>query len=149
MIGWLILACEIGFWVFILLGLFARYRLRQRTLGSVLLFCTPLIDILLIVFTIIDLKNGAAATTFHGLAAVYVGVSIAFGKRMIQWADDRFAHLFAGAPRPLSLPSSMAHNTPNRNAPAGIGMFSHGRSASYYCLASYITWGMQIKQKAC
>ncbi|MBN3523608.1 hypothetical protein [Paenibacillus apiarius] len=107
MIGWLILACEIGFWVFILLGLFARYRLRQRTLGTVLLLCTPLIDILLIVFTVVDLRNGAAATAFHGLAAVYVGVSIAFGKRMIQWADERFAHLFAGGSRPLS--SSVKH----------------------------------------
>lgn len=104
MIAALIVACEIGFWVFVLAGLFCRYMLRKKALGAFLLFCTPLIDLVLLIATALDLKNGAAANFFHGLAAVYIGVSIAFGSRMIQWADERFAHRFAGGPAPSSKP---------------------------------------------
>lgn len=104
MIGWMILACEIGFWIFVLAGLFARYVLRQKKLGALLLLCTPLIDLVLIICTIVDLRNGATAQLFHGLAAAYVGVTIAFGRRMIQWADERFAYLFAGGPKPKKPP---------------------------------------------
>jgi hypothetical protein len=100
MIGWLILACEIGFWIFVIAGLFARYVLRQKKLGVLLLLCTPLIDLALIIFTIIDLRNGAEAEFIHGLAAIYVGVTIAFGHQMIRWADVRFAYIFTGGPKP-------------------------------------------------
>ncbi|MDK8181811.1 hypothetical protein [Paenibacillus sp. UMB4589-SE434] len=123
MIGWLILACEIGFWVFILLGLFVRYKLKQPTLGAVLLLCTPIIDVLLIVFTVIDLRNGAEANVFHSLAAVYVGATIAFGKSMVQWADNRFIHLFGdGFQRPAQ-PSRQTH--PSRAKKERLGWYRH------------------------
>lgn len=100
MIGLMIIACEIGFWFFVLAGLSARYLLQKKKLGALLLYCTPLIDLALLLFVVFDLKNGAVANTFHGLAAVYIGVSIAFGKKMINWADRHFAYRFANGEKP-------------------------------------------------
>ena len=104
MIGVLILAGEIAFWAFVLGGLVARYLLRRPRLGATLLLMTPVVDLVLIAATVIDLRAGATADFFHGLAAIYVGVSIAFGHRMIRWADERFAHRFAGGPPPKRPP---------------------------------------------
>ena len=94
----LIVACEIGFWVVLGAGLLARYALRMRRLGAVLLFCTPLVDVVLLVATVFDLRAGGEATSVHGLAAIYLGVSVAFGHSMLRWADQRVAHRFAGGP---------------------------------------------------
>lgn len=91
-IVWLIIACEIAFWVVVILGLTARYLLRRKKAGLLLLALTPLIDLILIVAAGVDLANGATATQAHALAAVYIGVSIGFGKSMIQWADERFLY---------------------------------------------------------
>jgi len=101
MVGLMIILCEIGFWLFVAAGLFARYAMRKPQLGALLLFCTILVDIALLIFVFIDLKNGAIANTFHGLAAVYIGVSIAFGKQMIAWADKHFAYRFANGEKPV------------------------------------------------
>ena len=65
----LIVACEIGFWVILLLGLACRYLLRREQLSRALLLGVPLVDALLLVFTAIDLSNGATATFAHGLAS--------------------------------------------------------------------------------
>lgn len=100
MIAALIVAGEVAFWLFVLGGLASRYLLGLPRLGVALLLMTPLVDLVLIVATVVDLRNGATANIFHGLAAIYVGVSIAFGHRMIRWADERFAHSFAGGPPP-------------------------------------------------
>jgi hypothetical protein len=102
----LIIACEIGFWVLLLLGLAARYLLRARQLSTVLLICVPLVDVLLLAATVLDLRGGAEATAAHGLAAIYIGVSVAFGGRMVGWADQRFAHRFAGGPSPVRPPKT-------------------------------------------
>lgn len=104
MIGAFIIGCEILFWVFVLAGLSARYLLGLKRTGGILLLCTPIVDLLLIAVTIIDLRGGAEAGFMHGLAAVYIGVTIAFGHRMIQWADVRFAHRFAGGEKPVPAP---------------------------------------------
>lgn len=104
MIGLLIIACEIGFWVFILLGLFFRYIAGMKKIGLLFLAATPVLDLLLLIATAADLYNGAKADTLHALAAVYIGVSVAFGSRMIKWADVRFAHRFAGGPKPDKRP---------------------------------------------
>lgn len=97
----IIIACEIGFWVLIVLGLSARYLLRWKRLGIVLLALTPLVDLILLAATAIDLRNGTTATFVHGLAALYLGFSVAYGHTMISWADVRFAHRFAGGPAPI------------------------------------------------
>jgi hypothetical protein len=99
-----IAACEVGFWVILGAGLVARYLLRMRRLGAVLLLCVPLVDLVLLIATVIDLRRGAEANFTHGLAAAYIGFSIAFGHTMVRWADQRFAHRFAGGPPPWKPP---------------------------------------------
>jgi len=89
---YMIIGCEIAFWVFILLGLISRYILKMEKLGFVLLSCTPVIDLILLIVTGVDLYKGAIATTAHALAAVYIGISIGFGKSMIEWVDIRFKY---------------------------------------------------------
>jgi len=83
----IIVGCEIGFWVLILLGLCARYVVRLRRTGLVLLAMTPVVDVVLLTATAADLMAGATATVFHGIAAIYLGFSIAYGHKMISWAD--------------------------------------------------------------
>ncbi len=61
-------------------------------------------DFLLVAFTAADLKSGTTATVAHGLAAAYVGFTLAFGAVMVRWADQRFAHRFAGGPAPTQIP---------------------------------------------
>jgi hypothetical protein len=100
MVAALIIATEIAFWLLLSAGLWARYRLGRKRLGAVLLALTPVVDLVLLVASAVDLRDGATASSWHGLAAVYIGVSIAFGPRIIAWADARFAHRFAGAPAP-------------------------------------------------
>jgi len=91
-VPWMIVACEIAFWIVIVSGLFVRYVFKRNKLGLFLLALTPVIDLILVVVTSIDLYRGATATQAHGIAAVYIGVSIAFGKSMIEWADERFQY---------------------------------------------------------
>lgn len=99
----IIVACEIGFWVLICLGLGARYLLRRPRLGAVLLALTPLVDLVLLIAVGVDLHRGGTATFAHSLAALYLGFSVVYGHRMIRWADARFAHRFAGGPPPVRL----------------------------------------------
>ncbi len=99
-----IVACEVGFWLFLLAGLVCRYLLTQQRLSGVLLALAPTVDLVLLVVSVVDLRGGGTATAAHGLAAIYIGVSVGFGHRMLQWADVRFAHRFAGGPPPPKKP---------------------------------------------
>ena len=99
-----IIAAEIAFWVLLVGGLAARYLLRRRRLSTALLIGAPLVDLVLLVATVIDLGRGTTATSAHGLAAAYIGFSVAFGPSLIRWADERFAHRFAGGPPPWRPP---------------------------------------------
>jgi hypothetical protein len=100
----IIVAAEIGFWVMLGAGLATRYLLDRRTLSAVLLASVPLIDLVLLVATVIDLSQGATADFKHGLAAAYIGFSVAFGHSTIRWADQRVAYRFAGGPPPWRPP---------------------------------------------
>lgn len=100
----LIVGCEVGFWLVLLASLAARYVLRRDRLSRGLMLALPAIDLLLIAFTAIDLRAGTVATVAHGLAAVYVGFTIAFGSVAVRWADAQFAHRFAGGPVPAPMP---------------------------------------------
>ncbi|GLY25854.1 hypothetical protein [Micromonospora sp. NBRC 101691] len=100
----LIIACEVAFWVVLAAGLIARYPLRRPRLGAALLLAVPLVDVVLLVATLIDLRSGGTATLAHGLAAAYLGFSVAFGHSVVRWADQRFAHRFAGGPPPVKPP---------------------------------------------
>ncbi|HEU0087151.1 MAG TPA: hypothetical protein VFQ77_05825 [Pseudonocardiaceae bacterium] len=93
-------AGEAGFWVLLGAGLGARYLLRAPTLGALLLASTALVDLAVLVATVFDLRDGGVANWSHGLAATYLGMSVAFGRDLIRWADQRFAHRFAGGPAP-------------------------------------------------
>lgn len=104
MVGFTIIACEIGFWVLLAAGLLTRYVLRQKRPGMILLACTPLVDVVLLVVSIVDLSRGGDPQWTHGLSALYLGYSILFGPDMIRWADERFAHRFAGGPEPYKVP---------------------------------------------
>ncbi|MFE7440460.1 hypothetical protein ACFU7X_08355 [Streptomyces chartreusis] len=100
MIVALIIACEVGFWVLLALGLAVRYLLKWRRRSVVLLLCEPLLELVLFVATAMDLKNGAEPGWEHGLAALYIGYTVAYGHYTIRWLDGHAAHRLAGAPRP-------------------------------------------------
>ncbi len=97
-----IIACEVGFWVAIIAGLAARYAFNRPRLGAMLLLAAPLIDLVLLLLVAVDLLGGGTASWHHGLAALYIGISVAYGHRMIAWADAKVATRFRGAaPRPV------------------------------------------------
>ena len=98
-----IVTCEVAFWVAILAGLATRYLLRRPRLGAALLVLAPLVDVVLLALVTVDLLGGGTASWHHGLAALYIGLSVAYGHRMIAWADVRFTHWFAHGPAPERL----------------------------------------------
>lgn len=100
-----ILVCEIGFWVVLVAGLAARYLLQLRRLSTVLLLCVPLLDVALLALIAWDLlANGQTADFSHGLGAIYLGFTVAFGHQIITRVDAWFAHRFAGGSEPAKPP---------------------------------------------
>ncbi|MEV4682746.1 hypothetical protein [Streptomyces kurssanovii] len=104
MIVTLIVICEVGFWVLLAAGLSVRYLLRMPRTGAALLLCEPLLEVLLLVVTAIDLKNGAEPDWKHGLAALYIGYTVGHGHRTVKWLDGHAAHRLAGGPPPPKPP---------------------------------------------
>ncbi|MFF7733195.1 MULTISPECIES: hypothetical protein [unclassified Streptomyces] len=104
MIVALIAACEIGFWVLLAAGLGARYLLRMPRLGLGLLLCEPLLEVVLLVATAVDLRSGAEPNWTHGLAALYIGYTVGHGHRTVKWLDGHAAHRLGGAPKPVGPP---------------------------------------------
>lgn len=100
-----VLGAEIAFWVVLVAGLLARYAFRRRRLGGILLVCVPLVDLVLVVVSILDLVSGGTAGLTHSLAAVYLGVSVAFGPELVRRADARFAHRYGEGPPPPRPPA--------------------------------------------
>lgn len=85
-------------------GLAVRYLAKMPRTGVALLLCEPLLEVVLLVVTAIDLKNGADPAWKHGLAAVYIGYTVAYGHYTIKWIDGHFSHRFAGGPPPARPP---------------------------------------------
>ncbi|MET9015182.1 hypothetical protein ABZX74_30400 [Streptomyces olivaceoviridis] len=104
MIVGLIIACEVAFWVLLAAGLAFRYVFRMPRTGLALLLCEPLLEIVLLAVTAIDLRNGAEPDWRHGLAAVYIGFTVGLGHSTIRWADARVAHRLAGGPPSVKPP---------------------------------------------
>lgn len=100
----LIIACEIGFWVLLALGLSLRYLAKMPRAGAVVLLCEPLLEVVLLIVTAIDLRNGAEPDWKHGLAAVYIGFTATHGHYLVKWADGHVAYRFAGGPPPVRPP---------------------------------------------
>jgi hypothetical protein len=103
-----IAAGEVGFWLVLAAALVVRYGLRLRPLSSLLLLALPLVDLVVLGATALDLRVGGVAGLGHALAAIYLGVTVAFGHSMVRWADQRVAHRFAGGPPPVRPPRSGA-----------------------------------------
>ncbi|MFC4564256.1 hypothetical protein ACFO4E_20535 [Nocardiopsis mangrovi] len=99
-----ILACEVMFWVLVVGGLAARYLLRAQRLSTALLLAVPVLDVVLLTVIAVHLQSGGTADFSHGLGALYLGFTVAYGHPMIRWADVRFAHRFAGGPAPVKPP---------------------------------------------
>ncbi|MBT3153336.1 hypothetical protein HTV45_21115 [Streptomyces sp. CHD11] len=104
MIVALIVACEIGFWVLLAAGLAFRYLLKMPRTGLALLLCEPVLEVVLLVATALDLKNGAQPDWTHGLAALYIGYTAGHGHRTVKWLDGHAAHRLGGAPKLLGPP---------------------------------------------
>jgi hypothetical protein len=100
----LIVVCEVGFWVLLAAGLAFRYLLKMPRTGLALLLCEPLLEVVLLVVTALDLKNGADPSWKHGLAALYIGYTVGHGHRTVKWLDGHAAHRFGDAPKPAGAP---------------------------------------------
>lgn len=96
-----IIVGEIAFWIFLLLGLLLRYKWGYKQISLVLLASTPIIDLFLLFFTLIDLSNGVKPHFFHGLSAAYIGFSIMYGHRTIRWADNWASYKWSAGNRPV------------------------------------------------
>ncbi|CAL9306804.1 hypothetical protein [Streptomyces sp. SudanB25_2051] len=104
MVVTLIVICEVGFWVLLAAGLATRYLLKMPRTGAAMLLCEPLLEVVLLVATAVDLRGGAEPDWTHGLAALYIGYTVGHGHRTVKWLDGHAAHRFAGAPRPAGPP---------------------------------------------
>ncbi|MFI5619183.1 hypothetical protein [Streptomyces sp. NPDC051567] len=96
----LIIACEVGFWVLLAAGLALRYLAKMPRLGAAVLLCEPLLELVLLVASVLDLKNGGEPGWAHGLAALYIGYTVGYGHYTVKWLDGHAAHRFAGGPKP-------------------------------------------------
>ncbi|TSI17788.1 hypothetical protein [Brevibacterium aurantiacum] len=99
-----IIAAEMAFWVLLAFGLCARYLLKLRRTSMVVLVSVPIVDMILIILVACDLARGASPSSIHGLAAVYLGFSVGFGRYIITRADAWFAFRFADAAPPPGVP---------------------------------------------
>lgn len=99
-----IVGCEVGLWVLLGLGMSLRYLARLRRISTLVLAGIPVLDVVLVIATAIDLHRGADVGLVHVLAGFYLGSSLAFGPAIVRWADVRFAHRFAGGPAPRPVP---------------------------------------------
>ena len=84
-----IVGCEIGLWVLLGLGMVMRYLVRLRRTSTAVLAGIPLLDVVLVIATAIDLHRGADVGLVHVLAGFYLGSSLAFGPTIVRWADVR------------------------------------------------------------
>lgn len=97
---WVIVGCEVGFWVLVIGGLAVRYLLHRRRLSTVILTLVPAVDLALLIAVAVDLSHGSGVTNVHRIAGIYLGVTVAFGHSLVSWADGRFAYWFGAAKKP-------------------------------------------------
>nr|WP_237543372.1 hypothetical protein [Streptomyces sp. SID5594] len=127
----LVVACEVAFWVVLAAGLALRYVARKPKLGAAVLLCEPLLEVVLLVVTVIDLRNGAEPDWKHGLAAVYIGFTVGLGHHTIKKVDAWVAHRWFGGPPPVRPPKH------------GMARAAHEwRTAARWILAAAVALGL-------
>lgn len=87
----IIIACETGFWVFLLSGPALQYLARRPPWGPALVAMAPLVGLDLLGANVVDLRSRGHAASAHALSAFSIGFSVAYGQRLITWADRKFA----------------------------------------------------------
>ncbi len=48
----------------------------------------PLVDVVMLVASVIDIRRGGEPSFSHSLAAIFIGVSVGFGHQTLKWADS-------------------------------------------------------------
>nr|WP_203606479.1 hypothetical protein [Streptomyces sp. SID11385] len=86
------------------MGLALRYGARMPRTGLAVLLVEPVLELVLLVVTALDLRRGATPAWSHGLAALYIGFTVAYGHSTLQWLDGHARHRLAGGPRPPKPP---------------------------------------------
>lgn len=138
-----ILVCEIGFWVFLALGLLARYPLNMPKLGMALFYATPLIDLLLLAFVMIHLRSGAEVHFMHGIAALYIGLSVAFGHLTIASMDRLYQRKVLKRDVEISTAKSPLAKEMNYFLRATVAM---GIAAAVIALVVQLTGAIELEQ---
>ena len=85
----IIVIAEISFWVIVVAGLLARYVLRMNRLSNILLAVVPLVDIVVLIVTILDLREGRSIEFAHQVVELYLGLSLILGPSTIRWCDEK------------------------------------------------------------
>ena len=99
-----IFGARIGFWVVLGAGMVVRYLLRLRHTSTVILAGIPMLDLVLVIGTAVDLHRGAQVGVEQALPAFDFGSSLAFGPATLRWADAGIAHRFSGGLGPQRVP---------------------------------------------
>lgn len=97
---YVIIACEIGFWVILGIGFALRYIFKLKKTSAVVLGSVILVDIILITAAVIHVRSGATATLGNAMAPYYLGFSVMWGHRTVKWFDRYIQHKLTGAPHP-------------------------------------------------
>lgn len=87
---------EILFWVCLFSGLFVRYVFGWQRISVALLILTPFTDLVQLIVALFDVAGGGYPSFLHGMAAFYIGFSIAGGQQVIHMMDARFSARFNG-----------------------------------------------------
>ena len=73
-------------------GLFFRIVLDRAALNKLDLLCMALLDLSLFEVTLVDLNSGNPAEVAHGLASIYLGFTVIYGRSIIQLADSNLSY---------------------------------------------------------
>ena len=95
-----IIGAEIAFWIFVIGGFSLRYIARATRPSTVVLSLVPLVDLVLVLLVSADLLLGGDPTRAHAFAALYLGITVAFGKPIIRRMDQWFRYRFDGGRKP-------------------------------------------------
>ncbi|MFC0434463.1 hypothetical protein [Kutzneria buriramensis] len=96
----LVIGSEVGFAVFLLAGLVARYLLKMPRTGAALLALSPLGYVIVLVAGAIDLARGGTADIAHVLGAIIIGIVVVSGRHHLHAMDGWVRRKLAREPKP-------------------------------------------------